>query len=124
MFLRYNVFTISWMVIILLLTLTPGKSMPRTSLWEDLLSFDKFAHLTIFAVLVYLLIIGMSKQYTYHFLKRNALVVALLAGIGYGLIIELIQLLIPGRSFEMADILANSTGCFIGVGLFYLVYKF
>ena len=124
MFFRYNVFTISWMVIVLLLTLTPGENMPKTALWDELLSLDKIAHVLIFAILVYLMIVGMSKQYTYLYLRRHALGISLLTGIGYGILIEIIQQFIPGRSFELADILADSAGCFLGLGLFFMVYKF
>ena len=112
------------MIIILLLTMTPGENMPQTSLWDEILSFDKIAHIFIFAVLVYLMIIGLRKQYSYVFLRQYALRTSLITGIAYGLIIEIIQYYIPGRSFELADLLADSAGCFLGLGLFFVVYKF
>ncbi len=124
MFIRYNVFTIFWMVIILLLTLTPGENMPSTSLWDELLSLDKIAHLFIFSVLVFLMIVGLSKQYAYVYLRKYALKISVITGIVYGIIIEIIQQFIPGRSFELADIVADSVGCLIGLGLFFIVYKF
>lgn len=124
MFLRYNVFTICWMLLVLLLTLTPGEDMPKTHLWSDILSFDTVAHFGVFGILVFLMIIGLSKQYTYHFLRKKAIVVSILVSILYGIIIELLQQAIPGRHFELFDILANSLGCFVGLGVFYLVYKF
>lgn len=124
MFFRYNFFTLCWLLLVLLLTLTPGENMPQTSLWEDLLSFDKVAHFFIFGVLVFLMIIGLSKQYRYQFLRSKAVQVSLAIGIAYGIIIEIIQLFIPGRGFEVADIIANTIGCFMGFGLFYLVYRF
>ena len=98
--------------------------MPQTGLWENLLSFDKVVHFFIFGILVFLMIIGLNKQYTYLLLRQNAVQISLGAGIIYGLLIEFIQYLIPGRTFELTDIVANSLGCFIGLGMFYLVYKF
>ena len=124
MFFRYNAFTICWALLIMLLTLSPGESMPRTNLWQELLNFDKAAHFFVFSILVLLMIVGLSKQYTYEKLRRKAVVYSLSASIGYGLLIEAIQYAIPDRSFELADLLANTTGCFIGYGLFYLLYKF
>lgn len=97
--------------------------MPETSLWQDLLSFDKVAHFIVFAVLVFLMIIGMSKQYSYLLLRRKAISFSLITGIIYGVLIEIIQHMIPGRAFEFSDIIANTIGCFMGVGLFYIVYK-
>lgn len=124
MFFRYLFFTLCWLLLILLLTLTPGENMPQTSLWENLLSFDKVAHFFIFGVLVFLMIIGLSKQYRYLFLRNKAVQISLAVGIAYGIIIEIIQQFIPGRGFEVADIAANTIGCFMGYGLFYVVYKF
>ena len=124
MFIRYNVFTFCWMILVLLLTLTPGDNMPETNLWSDLFRFDTVAHFGVFGVMVFLMIVGLSKQYTYHFLRKKAVVVSVAVSILYGVIIELLQFTIPGRSFEWFDILANSLGCFVGLGLFYLVYKF
>lgn len=98
--------------------------MPQTSLWENLLSFDKVAHFFIFGVLVFLMIIGLSKQYRYLFLRNKAVQISLAIGIAYGIIIEIIQQFIPGREFEVADIVANTIGCFMGYGLFYVIYKF
>lgn len=123
MFFRYNFFPLAWALLMLLLTLTPGESMPETTLWGNLLSFDKIAHFFIFSVLVFLMIIGLSKQYRFQFLRANAQRVSLISGISYGIVIEIIQQFIPGRSFELADIIANTLGCAIGFGLFYLIYK-
>lgn len=97
--------------------------MPETSLWSELLSFDKVAHFSVFSILTVLMIVGLTKQYSYLFLRRKAINISLLTGIVYGLLIEIIQQLIPGRHFELADVIANSFGCFIGVGIFYLIYK-
>lgn len=97
--------------------------MPQTDLWHEFLNFDKVVHFFIFGVLVFLLIIGLSKQYNYLFLRRNAVSVSIAVGIIYGVLIEVVQDFIPGRSLEIADIVANTLGCFIGFGLFYLVYK-
>lgn len=124
MFFRYNLFTLCWLLLVLLLTLTPGENMPKTGLWEDLLSFDKVAHFFIFGILVFLMIVGLSKQYRYQFLRSKAVQLSLTVGILYGIIIEIIQQFIPGRGFEFADIIANTIGCFMGFGLFYVVYKF
>ena len=124
MFFRYNAFTICWALLIMLLTLSPGESMPRTNLWQELLSFDKVAHFFVFSILVFLMIVGLSKQYTYEMLRRKAVIYSLSVSVGYGFLIEAIQYTIPDRSFELSDLIANTTGCFIGYGLFYLLYKF
>ncbi|HXA02898.1 MAG TPA: VanZ family protein [Cytophagaceae bacterium] len=123
MILRYNIFTTAWAILILVLTLTPGQSMPDMSIW-DLLSFDRFAHLFVFCVLVLLMTIGFTKQYDFLFLRFNAAKLSFLFSFGFSLIIELLQGLIPGRFAEINDVIANSAGCLMGSLVFYLIYKF
>ena len=124
MFFRYNFFTFCWLLLILLLTLTPGSSMPETNLWEELISFDKIVHFAIFSMLVLLMIVGFTKQYTYEKLRKNAVLASLSISVAYGILIELIQIPIPGRGLEIMDIVANTIGCFLGYAVFYLVYKY
>lgn len=122
MFLRYNLFGIIWFLLILLLGLTPGESMPITNVWE-LLSFDKIAHFFVFAVLSFLLILGFSKQYTFLFFRYYAVHLAIGISLLYGLIIEIGQTFIPERGLEPLDILANTIGVFAGWFVFYVIYK-
>lgn len=122
MFFRYNLFGIIWLVLIFILGLTPGKSMPSTDLWV-MLSFDKVAHFIVFGVFSMLLIIGFTKQYSYLFMRYHAAKMAVGTSLFVGLLIEIIQSFIPGRSLEVYDLLANSIGAFIGFGFFYLIYK-
>lgn len=123
MFLKYNLFTVSWLLLILLLTLTPGSSLPETSLWDELISFDKVVHFFLFSVLVLLAIIGFTKQYTFDKVRAKAVPYALILGIVYGILIEITQQAVPGRYMELMDVVANTIGCFMGYGMFYLIYK-
>jgi VanZ family protein len=121
--LRYNLFTILWAAMILLTTLLPSTSMPAgLSLWE-LLSFDSFAHCFLFAVLTFLMIIGLTKQFTYlklrHFAVRSSLFISTMFGVS----IELMQhFFIYGRQGDIIDVLANTIGCLIGIILFKWIY--
>ncbi len=123
MILRYNLFTIAWALLILGLTLTPGESMPDLSIW-DLLSFDSFAHMFVFAILVLFMSIGLTKQYSSLFLRFNARKLSFIISLGLSLLIEILQYFIPGRSGDVFDLVANSVGCLTGSLLFYLIYKY
>jgi VanZ family protein len=107
---------------ILFLTLTPGHAMPDLSIW-DLFSFDRFAHLFVFSVLVLLMTIGFTKQYSYLFLRFNAAGASFFIALVFSIAIEFSQGLIPGRTLELNDFIANTTGCITGSVLFYLIYK-
>lgn len=122
MFIQYNLFGFFWATIILLLTVSPGHEMPKTLDW-NLLAFDTFSHFIVFGVLTLLLIVGFTKQFAYNNIRRNAVTYALGAGIFYGILIEGIQSVIPGRYFDVIDILANSIGCLTGYVSFYLIYR-
>lgn len=122
MFFRYNLFAFLWVLLILLLGLAPGESMPATDIW-DFINFDKAAHFTVFVVLSFLLIVGFSKQYTFRVLRYRAELFAVLTSFVYGLLIEVGQAFIPDRSLEMADLLANCLGALTGWVVFYLIYK-
>lgn len=122
MFLRYNLFGLIWALIILLFTLMPGEDMPNLSMW-DLISFDTFAHMAVFAVQVFLLIIGFIKQYRFQFFRENPVFLALTLSVTYGVLIEFLQSLVPGRSLELSDIIADTAGCLVGWLLFYIIYK-
>ncbi len=122
MFLRYNIFAILWMFLILFLTLLPGNQMPQVHI-ATLLSIDKLAHAFVFSILVILLIVGFTKQYQFPQFRFNAISYAFLVALSLGITIEVLQLFITERGFEVYDIIANTIGCGIGIVLFYIIYK-
>ncbi len=124
MFWKYNLPTIIWATFVLFLTLLPGNQMPDiTFSLTELLKFDKVAHFFVFAVLVCLMSIGFAKQNTYSTIHFKPVRHALLVSILYGIMIEVLQSYIPERNFEINDLIANTLGCGLGVGLFYIIYR-
>ncbi|WP_018479630.1 VanZ family protein [Pontibacter roseus] len=104
-------------------TLLPSSSMPSLSIWE-LFSFDSFAHAFLFAVLTYLMIVGLKKQYTYPKLQYYAIRTAFFVSSMFGVCIELIQhYFIPGRQGDIIDVLSNTIGCLLGILLFRWIYQ-
>ena len=122
MFLKYQAFTIVWSLLILFLTLAPGEYIPEITLWE-ILTFDKLAHIGIFTILAFLMIIGFIKQSDYMILRMHPVRASIIIAVSYGLIIEGIQSFIPGREVELNDIIANTLGSLIGSVLFFVIYK-
>ena len=116
---RYLILAVSWGLIILLLTMTPGKAIPDYTF----LSYDKLGHAFFFGVLVLLLAPGLKTQEKYQSLKRHAVAAAFLLANLYGFIIEYLQSFIPDRSMDYFDALANSTGTVFGIAAFFLCNK-
>ena len=115
--LKNHVLSIVWAMIIALLTLTSG-GMEVDSEYENV---DKVAHAFTFLILSFLLIVGFKKEcnYLFHMDVRYS---SVLLAIMYGVTIEFLQILVPGRQFELMDIVANSVGSVFGMLLFYIVY--
>lgn len=106
----------------MLTTLLPSSSMPSLSIWE-LFSFDSFAHAFLFMVLTFLMIIGLTKQFTYVKLRHYAIRASLFICTMFGIMIELLQhFFIYGRQGDIIDVLANTLGCLIGIVAFKWIY--
>ncbi|MEJ8804448.1 VanZ family protein [Pontibacter sp. H249] len=106
----------------MLTTLLPSSSMPSLSIWE-LFSFDSFAHAFLFGVLTFLMIVGLTKQFSYIKLRLYAIRASLIISFLFGVFVELTQhFFIQGRQGDLLDVLANTIGCLLGVVLFKWVY--
>lgn len=121
MFFRFNLFTFLWAGVIFLLILMPGQQMPEIG---DIFSFDKLAHLCVFCVLSFLMIIGFTKQYTFSGLKRYPVRYSLLISSAYASVLELGQSIIPDRYANFYDLAFNLAGVLLGYVLFLLIYKY
>lgn len=89
------------LAILYLATAGSPRELPSTGL-------DKINHLLAFAVL--------AVQWRLAF-PRMRLVGVILGLLGYGVLIELIQLPLPHRSAEGADVLADALGVALGLGV-------
>lgn len=122
MFFKHTFVAFLWALFILALCGLPGNGFPDLSFWQ-LLTFDKFAHAFVYAVLVVLLIVGFKKQRRFLALRYNAVKAAMLSSIAYGGIVEFLQQLIfIQRSGDLIDFFANTVGCVLGLFSFYLIY--
>jgi VanZ family protein len=114
MLIRYSWPGILWSLVVLVLTLIPGSAIPEVGISQ----VDKLVHFFIFGVLMILCSYGLKKTSDIKGAPLNPLLITGVYSICFGVMIEFIQKFVPGRSFSIADMLANS----IGVGLGYLVF--
>ena len=110
---------ILWGLLVTLLSLIPGKTLPDFS-WSSLYGIDKIAHWGFYAVwaALWTLLASAPKK-----VQKPFYVVILL--ILYSLLLEILQgVLFWGRYFEWADFLANSVGALTGfVAMDFLIKK-
>lgn len=110
----FLVLAIIWFLIVSVLFCLPGSALPSAG-WMGALQFDKWVHIGIFSVLVFL----WSRALTIN--HKISLALLSLAAIGYGFVVEVVQdQFITNRSFDVYDLAADAVG--IAVGLVALRY--
>lgn len=105
-----------WALIILVVSVIPGEDLPSLSIWEP----DKVMHAFVYGVLTALIYITRPQNAV--FIKKM-IFQAIFLCILYGFFIELIQLVLPTRKFDILDALANTVGCFIAGALILLISR-
>jgi VanZ family protein len=102
-----------WFIISTILLTLPGSSFP-TENWLDKIWFDKWVHIIMFALLVFLFCWGIQRRYNSE-KKNNIFILIAFACAVYGISMEYVQRnFIPNRSFDTGDIIADVIGCFAG----------
>jgi aminopeptidase YwaD len=100
-----------WLAVMLVLTLTPARDMPRTPEWK-LLSFDTAAHAGVFAVLAGLAWLWAAPR------RRHPASLVLLGCLAVGALIEVLQYAMQlGRHAEWTDLLSDTIGAALGLAL-------
>lgn len=108
-----------WLLAILVATLTPGEQLPET---PDVVGFDKLVHFSLFFTLVFLWHRTGRKSLTEKLNKKKFITNYLVFGIGIAILVEYLQRYIPGRSFDLLDMVANLLGGAVGTVCFYILY--
>jgi len=115
--------TITWTLVILLLTLIPGRTLDQFS-WFNIASYDKLGHGILYGIYTFLLIITFSKQTKSYYFGSLACWGAVGAALVLGLTMESFQSLIPGRHFDFEDLFANMIGTAAGLSIYNFFIKF
>lgn len=108
-----------WSLGILVLSLIPGKELPEVHIFQ----VDKLVHFFFFSVLMTLTSYGLYKLMAFKNFISPGTWIALAYSLILGILIEIFQQYVPGRSFSYADMLANSIGVGIGYLIFVLIKK-
>jgi hypothetical protein len=102
---------LTWLILLFVAMLTPGKSLPDVSLFDFQ---DKFIHLLCFFTQSYLWCgVGIKKEQQ-KVLGKRLWLNFLGHGILVGLVLETTQQVIPNRAFEWMDVIVNLIGGILG----------
>ena len=95
----------------------PGSALPEEG-WFYRLHPDKWIHVGLFAVLLFLW------RSSFDWKSKHYNFILFISATLYGLLIEIIQLRwVPNRSFDMYDVLADMAGSVLGLGIWLQGYK-
>lgn len=101
-----------WTIIVTFLCGTNGNNFAQITLsFSSLFEIDKIAHFILFGAQTFFIYWGSKNKNAYHSFNQNMLP-AVIIGIAYGIIIEILQATVfPNRSFDVWDMLADAIGC-------------
>ncbi|MEO5946521.1 MAG: VanZ family protein [Chitinophagaceae bacterium] len=103
---------IAWLIISTVLLTLPGSAFPKED-WLSKIWFDKWVHIGLFTIMVFLCCWAITKLKKNN-LKKLFLITALISLI-YGIGMEFVQkYFITNRSFDIGDIIADAIGCVTG----------
>lgn len=112
----YIPLTLYWLLLIFATSL-PTASMPSVGI------NDKFEHFGAYFGLTFLLVLTYRFQGKFEGLRRRPHLYSFITIALYGMVDEIHQIFIPGRSCEFGDFLADVIGGLIGLWLTWLLLK-
>ena len=116
---KYQFPPLLWIAIIFTLS-----SIPRLQLtFESVLGADKMAHAVMFLVLCLLVRRAFFYQDFFPLLKTYALLGAFIFAVVYGILDEYHQTFVPGRVSDFYDVLADTGGALLYVGISWLTRR-
>ena len=114
---RLKPVAVGWLVLISILFFLPGSALPKEN-WFDKIYIDKWVHVGLFAVLIFL----WRSSFNWDINSYNLFL--LLTAVLYGFLVEVVQLYwIPNRSFDMYDVLSDASGSIVGLLVWLGVYR-
>lgn len=119
-FLRQQFPALLWAAIIFLLSSIPANRLPNMKI----LSFDKLAHIGVFFILGILVYRGLRRPSDSEKFSQGRMIVAFAIVLLYGILDEMHQGLVPGRSVDVLDAVADATGGLLAGVSLYLSSRF
>lgn len=106
---------ISWFIISVILLTLPGSAIPKED-WLGKIWIDKWVHVGMFSVMVYLWCVVVLKQNVENEKLKLIFWIVSAFCLTYGIGMEFVQkYFIPNRSFDVGDIIADAVGCSVGL---------
>ncbi|MBI4547897.1 MAG: VanZ family protein [Ignavibacteriae bacterium] len=105
-FFCYQFPAILWGIIIFVLSAIPSSKFPVFDIWE----YDKFIHAGVFFVFGLLVYRALELRMTSASISWNRILWSVVTVVLYGLLTELYQGSVPGRTLDLRDAVADAVG--------------
>lgn len=115
---------IAWFFISAVLLLMPGSDLPETVDWLDRIYFDKWVHIFIFGLMIFLFHSPLFKSSLPASKKISFGILIAICFIAWGLAVEFLQkYYVPSRGYELSDWAADCAGVVFGSAFTYKIFK-
>jgi len=101
----------------------PGQALPKSGFF-DISFIDLIVHFGIFIVFSYLLTGTIFYNPKWEFSNKKIIYLVVIVAVIYSITTEIGQIFIPGRYFQLSDIIMDFLGSLFGIGLFFLKFKY
>jgi VanZ family protein len=118
-FLRYQFPAIGWALLIFIGSSIPAKYFPN----QKIFTYDKLIHVTLFFIFGVLVYRGLASRTFQSKVNYFKLVISIFIVVGYGILDELHQGTVRGRSVDFYDGVADMVGGIIAAILVILISK-
>jgi VanZ family protein len=114
---RFFLLPLSWFILTTVLLILPGDKLPGPGFLNIYIPWlDKIVHIGLFSIMAALICLWLSKKGMPAGKKNQYFLLCGMVCVVYGILMELIQkFYVPNRSFDSADILADTVGSLVGV---------
>lgn len=104
---------ILWLIFSTIAFCLPGSVLPAKT-WFELIQPDKWIHIGLFLMMVFLWSMPLLNKQSFKFSYRKLFMVSMVF-FGYGILMEFVQhFFVSNRAFDLGDIVADAVGCAIG----------
>lgn len=118
-FLRYHLPAILWAMAIFGFSSLPGSAIPNLSIFSQ----DKLLHAGVFFVFAFLVYRSFQAQKRLPSLSRHAGIWTLVVATVYGVIDEVHQVFVSGRSADYRDVAADAVGALSLLSLMWILKR-
>ena len=118
---NYKFLFFTWYLLLIIVSLIPHLPTPKIRVFDSTIRLDYFIHfLEYFSLSILFMLWRINKNSN---LKSRMMLLFGVVGMGVAFLGEIYQKLIPGRTFNLIDVICNFAGFVAGILFIYLVKK-